>query len=139
MKGHRVRFDDYELSDCLDDLDFDRVHGWLANSYWCEGIEKIRLRRGIENSSIIVGAFHAELGQCGFARVVTDFTRFAYLMDVIVDPSHRGNGLGQALVMFFLKHPRMDDIDTWSLATLDAHGLYEKLGFEREPDPDVGW
>ena len=70
------------------------------------------------------------------ARVVTDFTRFAYLMDVIVDIDHRGQGLGKAIVAFLLDHPKMADIDSWTLATRDAHRLYEGFGFQREPDPD---
>jgi GNAT superfamily N-acetyltransferase len=69
------------------------------------------------------------------ARVVSDFTRFAYVMDVIVDDAWRGQGLGKALVRYLMEHPQMADIDTWTLATEDAHGLYRQFGFQPEPNP----
>ncbi len=132
---HVVVFGEYELSDEPARLDFERVHRWLADSYWAAGIPAARLRRAIDHTSLVAGAYHPVDGQCGVARVVTDFTRFAYLMDVLVDPAHRGGGLGKAIVRFLLEHPRMGDIDSWTLATRDAHGLYEGFGFQREPDP----
>lgn len=124
------------MSDDLDRIDFERVHRWLRESYWCSGISAERLERALTHSSLVVGAYHPVDGQCGVARVVTDFTRFAYLMDVIVDEAWRGQGLGKAMASFLLDHPRMVDVDTWTLATRDAHAFYEPLGFQREPDPE---
>jgi GNAT superfamily N-acetyltransferase len=136
MNIHVATFGAYELSDDSARVDFPRVHSWLSETYWCSGIPFKRLRRGFDNSSVVAGAYLPEHGQCGIARVVTDFTRFAYLMDVFVDPAHRGEGVGKAIVSFLLDHPRMGDIDTWSLATRDAHSLYESFGFTLEPHPE---
>ena len=133
---HTVAHGSYTYTDDPSRIDFERVHLWLSRSYWCPGISKERLQRALDHSSLIVGAYSPDYGQCGVARVVTDFTRFAYLMDVIVTPEHRGIGVGKAMVRFLLDHPKMGDIDTWTLATRDAHRLYESLGFEREPDPE---
>ena len=68
--------------------------------------------------------------QIGFARLVTDSATFAWLCDVIVDPGHRGKGLGKWLVECATSHP---DIATTTklLRTRDAHGLYEKYGFAK--------
>ena len=133
---HCVNFGDFELSDATSRVDFPCVHAWLAGTYWSAGISEARLRRAFENTSILAGAYHLQHGQCAFARVSTDFVRFAYLMDVFVHPDWRGVGLGKAIVRFLLEHPKMGDIDSWSLATRDAHGMYEELGFVREPDPE---
>lgn len=122
-------------SDDPDRIDFERVHGWLSDSYWSRGIPAERMRRALEHTSLVAGAYLPGRGQIGVARVVTDFTRFAYLMDVIVDPECRGQGVGKGLVRYLLEHPRMQDIDSWSLATEDAHALYEGFGFVVEPRP----
>jgi hypothetical protein len=32
-----------------------------------------------------------------------------------------------------LEHPELASLERWLLGTNDAHGLYEKLGFQRAP------
>jgi GNAT superfamily N-acetyltransferase len=66
----------------------------------------------------------------GFARAVTDQATFTYLCDVIIEPAHRGRGLGKWIVQTLLDHPTCQTT-TRCLRTLDAHGLYEQFGFER--------
>ncbi len=67
--------------------------------------------------------------------MVSDRTRFAWLEDVFVDSAHRGRGLGRAIVKFALEHPDLGDVENWLLGTLDAHGVYEKLGFTAPKEP----
>ena len=58
------------------------------------------------------------------------------MADVFVVESYRGLGLGKWLVSCILDHPDLQGLRRWILATLDAHGLYEKFDFGplREPD-----
>ncbi len=74
MTVHRQQIGEFEVSDDALRLDFLRVHSWLASSYWATDIPQDRLRRGLENSSLVAGIYHQDHGQCAFARVVTDFT-----------------------------------------------------------------
>jgi GNAT superfamily N-acetyltransferase len=67
--------------------------------------------------------------QIGFARVVTDGGRLAYLADVFVVSDERGKGLGKWLVGKVLEYPDFADVDQWLLGTQDAHTLYERFGF----------
>lgn len=117
-------------------IDFARVHAWLASSYWSPGIPRERVETGARNSALVLGAFDAQNGiQTGFARVVSDKTRFAYLCDVWVDDSFRGRGVARALVRYAVEHPEFATVVTWTLGTKDAQGVYEPLGFRdiREP------
>ena len=43
--------------------------------------------------------------QVGFARVVTDRATYAYLCDVYVLETHRGQGLGKWLIETVMAHP----------------------------------
>jgi GNAT superfamily N-acetyltransferase len=80
--------------------------------------------------SLPFGLYTVGGAQAGFARVVTDTARFAWLADVFVLPEHRGRGLGVWLVATVLSHPDVDGLRV-VLGTSDAHTLYERFGFVR--------
>ena len=74
--------------------------------------------------------------QVGFARVITDYATFAYLADVFIIESHRGRELSKFLMECIIKHPHLQGLRRWTLATRDAHGLYEQFGFKPLSKPD---
>ncbi|MBC8064214.1 MAG: GNAT family N-acetyltransferase [Chlorobia bacterium] len=119
----------------IENTDFDRVHPWLASSYWSPGIARDRVERAAENSSLVINAF-LDAKQVGYCRVVSDRTTFAYLCDVFVDDDARGQGVAQAMVELALAHPEHQNLRRWLLATHDAHSLYAKFGFELLPNPE---
>lgn len=110
-------------------MDFGRVQALLASTYWAPGIDRERIERAARNSALVIGAFAPDGAQVGYARVVSDKTRFAYLCDVVVDEARRGMGLGRAMAGYALEHPELASVTTWTLATRDAHGVYGPLGF----------
>jgi GNAT superfamily N-acetyltransferase len=84
------------------------------------------------DNSLCFGMYDGD-DQVGFARVVTDRATFAHLMDVFIVESHRGRGLGKQLIAAVMEHPGLQDLRIFSLATADAHSLYEQFGFRRVP------
>lgn len=72
----------------------------------------------------------------GFARVVTDFSVFAYLADVFIVNEERSNGLGKTLIEYILDFPMVKDVNRWMLGTLDAHELYRPYGFTEVKNPN---
>ncbi len=127
-------FCEYEICSDVGRIDWGRVHQWLASSYWTPNITLERVRRGAENSALVLGAYK-ENEQVGYLRVVSDKSRFAYLCDVWVDQEHRGKGLARRMVRVALEHPDFTTVN-WLLATLDAHGVYAKLGFTPLSNPE---
>jgi len=115
------------LSDDASRLQVDRIHGWLASSYWSPGIERALVERAIAGSHCL-GAYRDDV-QVGFARMITDHATFAWLADVWVDESVRGQGLGRRMVGWFLDHPSFAGLRRIGLVTADAHGVYAGLGF----------
>ncbi len=122
-----ARRDGYELSSDSARLDLDVVHGFLATSYWAQGIPRDTVIRALAGS-LNFGLYHAQ-GQVGLARFVTDRATFAYLADVFVLPAHRGQGLATWLVGTALAHPSLQGLRRMLLATRDMHALYAKVGF----------
>jgi GNAT superfamily N-acetyltransferase len=111
-------------------FDVDVIHGFLTNSYWARGIPRDVVARAIDHS-LCFAAFDRET-QVGFARVITDRATFAYVSDVFVLESHRGRGVGKALMAAIVSHPELQGLRRWTLFTRDAHDLYRQYGF-REP------
>ncbi len=116
-------------------LDFEFIHHAISNTYWAKGRSREMMKTCIDHS-FNFGLFLGS-NQIGYARVVTDFAQFAYLMDVFIDPTHRGKGYSKILLDHVFHHPRLIDVLTWRLASSDARGLYEKFGFKPLSKPET--
>jgi GNAT superfamily N-acetyltransferase len=117
-------------------IDVDAVYDYLHNTaYWCLGRPREVVERSIEHS--LSFGIYAGAEQAGYARVVTDYATFAWLCDVFVLEPYRGQGLGKWLVECVVKHPALQDLAIFVLATTDAHNLYRRYGnFEVLDRPD---
>ncbi|MGN9757018.1 GNAT family N-acetyltransferase [Streptomyces sp. SD31] len=129
--------DGYEISTDPHRIDAERVHRWLStDAYWALGRAREKQDRAIEGS-LNFGVYETVSGeQVAYARVVTDRATFAWLCDVYVDPSVRGKGIGTALVGAVREELMPYGLKRMLLATYDAHGVYEKLGFAPLEKPD---
>jgi GNAT superfamily N-acetyltransferase len=116
-----------ELDDNKARLQVDRIHRWLASSYWSPGIDRALVERAIQGSHCLGAYSNGE--QVGYARMITDHATFGWLADVWVDDTVRGQGVGRCLVQWFIDHPKFAGIRRLALVTADAHGVYGPLGF----------
>ncbi len=127
-----ARRDGFEISTDPARLDLDLVCGFLATAYWAEGIPREKMEASFRGS-LTFGVYAEEGGQVGFARVLTDGVRYAYLSDVFILESVRGGGLGGWLMESIYAHDGLGQIDRWFLLTRDAHDFYRPQGFEDVP------
>jgi GNAT superfamily N-acetyltransferase len=134
MTAAPLRRDGYEISADPGRLDLDAIWSYLTGSYWSPGVPREITERAIAGSACL-GLYTPDGSQAGFARAVTDGATFAWIADVFVLDAHRGRGLGVWLIESLLDDPRLRDVRTMLLATADAHGLYERFGFERIREP----
>ena len=116
-------------------LDVNYIYGYLSKSYWAMDRTKEKLETSITNSLCFGMYFDGK--QIGFARVVTDYVVFAYLMDLYVDDKFQGKGYGSVLMDHILGFPELKHIESWKLATLDAHDFYFKKGFRSLVNPKL--
>lgn len=119
---------DYLISDDQALIDFDFVIRSLKTTYWAEDRTVDTIWGSIANS-VFLSLLHKGK-PIGFARIVGDGHSFAWIADVFIDPTWRGKGLGLWLMDCTMQHPAAQVL-TVVLATRDAHGLYEKFGFQR--------
>jgi len=110
------------------------IQNFLKDIYWAAGRTMDEVQTTID-SSFCFGIF-LDGEQIGFARVVTDYVVFAYLMDVFIDEAHRGKGYASVLIDAMMNEPQLQQVKIWRLATTDAHFLYEKFGFKLLAHPE---
>ncbi len=115
-------------------LDLDYITAFISQTYWAKDRTLESMRTCVENS-LNFGVF-LDGKQIGYARVVTDYYQFAYLMDVFIDEKFRGKGYSKLLVKHILENESLKNIKVWRLATSDAHGLYKQFGFTELSKPE---
>jgi N-acetylglutamate synthase-like GNAT family acetyltransferase len=126
---------DLTFSTDLSTLDWPRITAWLASSYWSPGISQHYVEQAARASTVVIGAFIDGV-QVGYARVISDTVRFAYLADVYVDEAYRSRGISKQLIARLLSEPILAGVSRCFLLTGDAHGLYEQFGFQVYPAPE---
>lgn len=122
------RKEGYTFSDDRSRLDREAVFRLLSQTYWAAHRPREQINKALDHS-VCLGLYEGER-QIGFLRIVTDYATFSWICDVVVDPAYRGRGLGKWMVACMLEHPAIQQTNLM-LATRDAHGLYERYGFER--------
>jgi GNAT superfamily N-acetyltransferase len=110
-------------------LQFAAICSFLARSHWAANRKPETIAKSIENS-LCYGIYSGDT-QVAFARLVTDYATYAYLCDVFVDEEYRGRGLSKWLMECIMANPDLQTLRRFTLATKDAHGLYEKFGFKQ--------
>ena len=97
--------------------------GWTA---YTDDLEA--LKRGFENSLLVLGAYEGET-LLGIIRVVGDASTIVFIQDILVFPEHQRKGVGTALLKEVLKryeHVRQITLTTDS--TEKTKAFYKSLG-----------
>jgi GNAT superfamily N-acetyltransferase len=131
---HEVHRDGFTISTDPARLDVDTICDFLKRAYWANTRPREKTERALENS-LVFGVYEGSK-QIGLARIVTDYSIFAYLCDVFIHEEYRAHGLGKWLMQAIMEHPELKDVRRWLLATSDAHGLYKQFGFTSITDPE---
>jgi N-acetylglutamate synthase-like GNAT family acetyltransferase len=131
IETHR---DHFTISTDPTRLDLDIICDFLRRAYWANTRPRERTERALKNS-LVFGVYDGEK-QIGLARVVSDYSIFAYLCDVFIHEAYRAHGLGKWLIQTILEHPDLKEVRRWLLVTDDAHGLYKQFGFTAIEDPE---
>jgi len=129
-----THLDQFTISADPSRLDMDAIADLLSRSYWANTRTREQIERALSHS-IPFGLYDGER-QIGLARVITDYTIFAYLCDVILHEDYRGRGLGKWLMATVHNHPDLRDVRRWMLATDDAHGMYRQFGWTPLEHPE---
>ena len=115
-------------------LQIDVIHQFLTETYWAKGRTLEEVKKTIAHC--LCFGMYLDGKQIGFARLATDYTVFAYLMDVFVLPEYRGKGYSKQLMKAINEEPQLQSCKVWMLKTSDAHKLYKQFGYTELKHPE---
>lgn len=102
----------------------------LLLATWHVNIPKEDWAEAHRRSSAWVGARDSDGALIGSARAVSDWSRNAWVYDVMVAAAWRRKGLGKSLVRLLLEHPAVRKVSQVSLRAQEpAASLYARFGF----------
>jgi ribosomal protein S18 acetylase RimI-like enzyme len=99
---------------------------WIMQSYWGGWQNALQIRFALQHSLTFVA--HAEDGPVGFIRIVTDYATFSAITDLWVEPEHRRQGVGRALMEHVLRDTGVPET-ICILTTREAGEFYKKFSF----------
>jgi len=128
--------DKYVISTDKSKLDVEAIHAFLTTqAYWALHRPLEMVQKAIENSYCF-GVFDQKK-LVGFARLVTDYSTFAWLCDVFIIPEYRGQGLSKWLIECVINDAEVKKVKRFHLATRDANEFYRKyVGYELLRNPE---
>ena len=101
----------------------------MRTAWWMSDRTPAEVSRLVEHSDIVTTLTLADR-LVGFARVLTDYTHIALVLDVIVDESRRGSGLGAALLDAVVNHPQLAAVRSLELVCQpELIPFYRRWGF----------
>jgi RimJ/RimL family protein N-acetyltransferase len=118
---------------CLDAGQAEQLHRLYQAEWWTKGRSLVDVRRMLASANLVFGLLEPDSGRLvGFTRVLTDDVYKALVLDVIVAPDRRGEGLGERLMRRVLDHPRLAGVQDFELyCAPDMEPFYERFGFRR--------
>ncbi len=108
--------------------------GWNAKY----GLDPDELAEALAASAFAVTAYDGGRA-VGCGRVVSDGVLHGLIVDVIVDPTHQGRGIGSALMERLVAECRRRGIrDVQLFSARGKRGFYERFGFVARPEDAPG-
>ena len=118
----------YTVKSGFENMDVNWITKTLQSTYWADDRSDQTIETSLKNSCCF-GVFDDDR-QVACCRVITDYATTFYLCDVVVEESLRKSGVGSLLIEAVVSHPQFASL-RGILGTKDAHGFYEKFGFEK--------
>lgn len=122
---------EYRVSTEKEDVDLDLLHQWLQESHWAKDRSREQIERSVETGACFTIQKNGRM--VAFARVLTDRVVYGIILDMIVRPDLRGQGLGKLLLTGIAADPRLAELRL-VLWTSRATDFYIKAGFKTKPN-----
>jgi GNAT superfamily N-acetyltransferase len=122
---------DVVIESALEDSRLPELLELFHSAWWTSDRTADDVTRMLRQSDIITVLTHRPTGRLvGFARVLTDYTYVALLLDVLVSEDHRGAGLGAILLDAVVHHSDLTNVRSLELVCQpDLVPFYRRWGF----------
>jgi GNAT superfamily N-acetyltransferase len=112
----------------------DQLHGHYEREWWTRGRTRSQVEGLLAHSDLIFAYADTATGDlAAFARVLTDRTIKALILDVIVDPGRRATGPGRRVMDDVMAAPKLAAVRHFELyCAPDMRDFYRRWGFTDE-------
>ncbi|MFQ5568448.1 MAG: GNAT family N-acetyltransferase [Rhodothermales bacterium] len=113
----------------------DQLHRMYQKEWWTRGRTREEIDTMLSFSDVVFGFCEPDTDRlAAFARVLTDRVYKAFIFDVIVDASHRNQGVGRTLMEAICEHPALAEVRHVELYCLpELIPFYQQWGFSDDP------
>jgi GNAT superfamily N-acetyltransferase len=124
----------FEVSHDVEAIPVRQLLELFASAWWAAGRTESETRGLLAGSDVVVGVTDRSSGRLvGFARVLTDRTQLALILDVVAAPDVRGAGIGAMIMDAVLGHPWVSRVKSVELVCQpDLVAFYRRWGFTDE-------
>jgi GNAT superfamily N-acetyltransferase len=124
----------FEISHDAGAVQVPRLMELFASTWWAAGRTESETHGLLAGSDVVVTVTERRSARLvGFARVLTDRTYLALVLDVIVAPDVRGGGVGAMVMNAVLAHPWVADVKSVELVCQpDLIAFYRRWGFTEQ-------
>ncbi|MGH9777684.1 MAG: GNAT family N-acetyltransferase [Candidatus Acidiferrales bacterium] len=122
------------LIERLNEKQVEELTALYQKEWWTKERRIEDVRRMLAGTDILIALEDTETGELvAFARVLTDGVYRAHLFDVIVKESHRGQGLGRAIVDAVVANPALSSVEKIIPSCKpELVPFYERWGFSTD-------
>lgn len=122
----------YKITNKLSEHHIDQLHELYKKEWWSEKRTREQVDLVLKHTSIIIGIIEKETDTLvAFSRILTDYCKYAYVYDVIVNSNFRKQGLGKVLLQAVLDNETVKDLKYVELTCRkNMIPFYEKFGFD---------
>ncbi len=90
-----------------------------------------KIQKMIKGCFLFLAAYNQEGSLVGYARVFSDDVSVTWLAEILVDPDHRGKGIGRELMREFLNRTMHTAI--YAETFLGVEGFFKKFNLTQKP------
>ena len=126
----------FEVSHDVEAVHVPHLMELFASAWWTTQRTEAEARGVLAGSDVVVTVVHRATSRLvGFARVLTDRTYLALILDVIVAPEVRGSGIATLIMDAVLQHPWVAGVKSTELVCQpDLIPFYQRWGFSDQVD-----
>ena len=124
--------DGYQTVTSLTSSQIDDLMSLYASTWWAAGRDRSDVEAMLESTDLVVGLVDGYDADrlVAFARVLTDRTYIALVLDVIVAEPRRGQAVGALLMDTLLAQPELQAVRSIELVCQpEMMSFYEQCGF----------
>lgn len=117
----------YSIHNELTSEQFEQLHTLIQKMWWSTDRTKAEMATMLKHCLPFAVIENSTQCLVGFARVLSDEVRYAYIYDVMTEESLRGNGIGKMIMQGILSHTKLSRVKYFELTCVPEMVSYYKL------------